>query len=399
MPNIDAQPLVDLYIEGNKVRTENYLQSLQVRKKLGFLEGTVTLFDPAWTYLESFILDKGRKTKMKLSYGWSDNMSNLVEVTLFKYRPTFEDNGIKLEIDFILRQSYAATVKRNVTFDRKKRISDIVQEIANKNGWEAEIEPTRGTFDQPLAQRDLSDIAFIKNVLMNKAVNGSGVGGYRLNFEGNKLYFHTPGFGKTKVYKTYVVNRDPNGEVISFSPRDQVGEMALLGARNLKIISFDPREKETLSYKIDHETSPEALKRQGGKVSAINDGDYVSLPNRVIHSADTTQDELERHGIVRWCDVAVNNYEASATLMGDPFIPVFSNLEFIVVTTQGQVHYLSGNYQVKEVTDDIENGEFTSSVEMFRTSSSQGSEEIKGVEERLIRTTDAPGYVERRVKR
>lgn len=395
MPRTYRQPYVDLYINQTRITTSNYLVSFEVRKSVTGWEGTMELFDPTWTTLEALALEKGVGTEIKFTYGWVGEQTNLIVGRLGEYTPEFDAEGVRLTIEWAFGSMMSARVKRNVNWASNLKISDIVLNIANRNGWEADVEPTKGIFSQPLVQSNVSDFYFIKNVLAPRAVNMANVGGYRVSFEDNKLTFRSMQTRDTNIYKTYKVYRGMDGEVISFSTSENVADEAQLGGRRVTIKSFDPLNKKMIKSETSYQDTNTSLDRDGRKVSTIELDRDRGKPLRVISKPFQKKSELDSYARVKYAQFSQFNYNAEAELLGDPFIPVMGNLQFAVITSTGLLHYLSGVYKVEEVVDTISNGSFTSAVTMYRRGSISGNEELAGIDQSLVKVPVKTGSVYR----
>jgi hypothetical protein len=71
------------------------------------------------------------------------------------------------------------------------------------------------------------------------------------------------------------------------------------------------------------------------------------------------------------------SYEATMTIIGDPGIEVLSPVRVLVFTPNNVLHYTSGIYLVKEVTDSIDSGGFTSTLTLFRPVAKFGTSPVQ----------------------
>lgn len=395
MPRTERQPYVDLYINQTRVTTSNYLVNFEVRKSITGWEGTIELFDPTWTTLEALTMEKGVGTEIKFTYGWVGEQTNLIVGRLGEYTPEFDAEGVRLTIEWAFGSMMSARIKRNVNWSSNLKISEIVAKIANQNGWETDIEPTKGIFSQPIIQSNVSDMYFIKNVLAPRAVNMANVGGYKVSFEDNKLTFRSLQTKDTNIYKTYKVYRGMDGEVISFAPSENVADMAQLGGRRVTIKSFDPLNKKMIKSETSYQDTNTSLDRDGRKVSTIELDRDRGESLRIISKPFQKKSELDSYARVKYAQFSQYNYNAEAELLGDPFIPIMGNLQFSIITPTGLLHYLSGVYKVEEITDTISNGSFTTAVTMCRRGSVSGNEELAGIDQSLVRVPVRTGSVYR----
>jgi hypothetical protein len=369
------QVYFDLSINGNIIPMYNYFQSFTYERKTNGTgnTGTITLFDPTWTFLESFILLQGAtQAKIVFRYGWADYYSPAIDGVLTGYAPEFTSDGVTLRLEFYDISVDANYDRGNLSFKAGMRISDIVQKYADNRGIKAIIEKTRGGFDSPIIQRNCNTLYFIQNELVPRAVNLQGLGGYTFFFdESGALHFHTPLYnpkntGKIDVYKTYIVYRGMNGEVLSFSPSEDAYKQVFLGSHDVYVESVDPIKKKVIKTTVNASNYPIATITGTGEVNVIKP--KGNSHGRVIKSAHPKQDNIDDYGKSRFALYNLNNYTATAEIVGDPIIPIQCFVEFIVITAQDRIHPLSGIYWVTGITQSIEGGNFTSSLEMSRNS-------------------------------
>jgi len=380
------QTYFDLSINGTKIPTYNYFQSFSYERKTSAAgnTGSITLFDPNWSYLESFVLLKDQpNADIEFSYGWSDLYSKPIKGKITAYSPEFSSDGVTLKLDFMGLEALNSCVRDNLSFKVGTRISDIVKQYADSRGIkETVIEKTRGGFDSPIIKRNCNDDYFIQNELVPRAVNLKGLSGYLFFYdETGVLHFHTPLYSSKnadtiKVYKTYLVYRGMNGEVISFTPDDMAYKRAFLGSHKVFVESVDPKTKKVIKSVID--SSGSSTQIISGKLSDAPKIKGKSA-SRTIKSAHPKQESIDDQAKSRFACYNLDAFSATAEILGDPYLPIAGQeqekgqglafVEFIVITSQDRVHPLSGIYWIKHVTDSMDGGSYTSSLELSRSSS------------------------------
>jgi len=178
------------------------------------------------------------------------------------------------------------------------------------------------------------------------------------------------------------VQRGVDSEVQEFSPSDNVANIAQYGGKKIKVFGVDPLNKKVISSEFSSKNQSN-IPTTGGFQSSPSDEEIVkTVKQKPFHRSE----DVQNYAKLRYAEVNAHAYHASAVLLGDPNIPVFGSVEFIVLTTSGITHYLSGTYRVEEITDRIENGNFTSTLNLYRASVSKGSETIKAIEQQIVRT-------------
>jgi len=368
------QTYFELSINGTSIPVYNYFQSFTYDRKINGKgnTGSITLFDPNWTYLESFVLLKNQTlADVEFVYGWSDAPSPKRKGKITAYTPEFSSDGVTLKLDFYDESVVSTYNRNNLSYKAGTRISDIVQQYADDNNIkETMIEKTRGGFDSPIVKRNCNDVYFIQNELVPRAVNLKGLSGYTFFYdEKGALHFHTPLYNSKNsndisVYKTYIVYRGMNGEVISFAPNDEAYMQAFLGAHSVYVESVDPKTKKIIKSIVDSSNS--SIQIISGKLSNAPTAKGNS-PSRVIKSAHPKQEHIDDQAKSRFAVYNLNNYTATAELLGDSHLPIMGYVEFIVITSQDRIHPLSGIYWITGITDSIDGGNFTSSLELSRS--------------------------------
>jgi phage protein D len=374
----DLQPKVLIVINGNEIPSHQYLVSLEVKKDGAGYEGSIELYDPDWTVVESIILEKGVDTVFDITYGWDKDTSTQFSARLINYEPTFSEDGVHLNIEFLPGDRIPLREKNSVVWSSDLRISEIITTIAAKNGWGLNIEPTLGTFSKPFIQNNVSDMYFIQKSLMPFAKNVHGNGGFQLNVQNNVLSFHTSGFRQESIYKTYYIQRGRINEVKSFSVSENTADVAQCGGNKVTAVGFDPVEKKSIkgvaSYKI-----PSGMTLDGTKIPSVIPFERPQADLCVIHRPFHSQSEAEDFAKIRYTTYSQYNFNATMDIMGDPNVPLFALIEIIILTPSGIMHYLSGVYTVQSITDKIGAGDYTTSLELNRNATSKGSLEVEGV--------------------
>lgn len=137
---------------------------------------------------------------------------------------------VRLELKDIL-----FTMSRSTkTAARRGKISDIIKQIATENSLsDTIIEPTVG--DGIWIQNFLDDADFIRNRMVQRAINVKGRGCYNFYVQDNVLHFHSPDYqAQLKELVFYAANN------IGLTQLDESQHMLEYGASGVHVVAYDP---------------------------------------------------------------------------------------------------------------------------------------------------------------
>lgn len=380
----------------------NMTHNLEVGNLGGF---NLSLFDPAFEVLEdAFTRSVEEDVPVLIRYGWQDGpTSDVFRTTLTNYTPTFEAQGVTLNLSFNSLEASRSFREVKTRGFPNQSIDSIVRQLFLEDGWEVPdgaITPTTDTSKEfTYVQSNMSNITFIKSVLAPDAVaKNSNVGGYRFRHIGRKAYFQP--IQPSSLVRQYVFAHDSNGVVLSFSPGYNGNQVIYRsGTRQVRGVAWTTSGKthEYLTLDVD---SP-VIQQQLGSVT-------TTLPRRSIRLNDKTISPPPKEGKVGRSfihpytagspeslayvkakfDVGLTlGFPAEATIMGDPTILPQDYVEFVVLRHDGVPHtFSSGMYQVDGVQHSISGGNWVTTLKMHRDSTNSGrvipGEKFKSLGER-----------------
>jgi len=366
------------------------------------VKGNVSLFDPAFTRIESILVATSGSRKIRLRFGWEEDAPPAGNVptfygTITEYQPGFAVEGLSLSLDFI------GTAMLLQALDKKpeKRawpegtvVSQIVRDLATSFGWATEdvfdgrttptVETTDGVTDTALGINDESAFKFIQDTLIKRAVNSRGEG-YYAHLDDTRtpavIHFHSENFltsagpvGQSAAHR-FVFARGQPSRVQSFEVAETGIFQALLGAKGGEYESNDsvdgtrvrgegakPGDEAKKGLAKDHRLLP----------------DEVSLPaplatgtvksRRPIIARDDAEMVRQAQAIIsRTIEHAV---KATLKVIGTHDVRVFDLVEVVYqtpsVSESVQAHYLSGVYTCHGVSHDFGSGGWTTTLKMLR---------------------------------
>lgn len=368
-----------------------YLEEVSVELNTGgSWTASLTLFDTEFDALELAILAAEADRNIQFSFGW-DDVNNSVQRTfngwVIRSQPEFQPHGTSLTLEIMARAPGKGAVDRKIrSFPEGMRASEIVEAIAVLNGWASIIEPTDAALETPFNSKGESDFNFIRDQLLKQARSLNGGSDYHLFFdEEDTLHFHTSRFlsGQTHAYR---LARDMSGEVLSFAPTESAIFGVLEGGGNAKFTSPVSAQGGTA------EVSSSASAGVGGEGApttfdaaakpSLGDGthSYVNLYSR--YPAEVERIARSRHEHYRRI-----TYNAEMSVRGTHRVRVMDYVRVEVVKTNGEQHYLSGNFQVFSVKHAFSAGaDWTTGFTLTR----EGISSQPGTEPTVASTTITP---------
>ena len=382
-------PLIEYSMGGSRYSTEkdeiaqlDYVSSILSRSNMHRI--TIPNF--------TGVLDS--KDKITFKFGWTGG--NLCDAHVaWLYGSDFFFDSPDIPDAIVTGCDYSLNINRgekNRGFTKKK-MSDIVREIASDNGLEPVVEDTVGVYT--VRQIWMSDIAFIKKVLLPKAVSAKNKRGdydIYIDYKG-RLHFHTPDY-QNQVYKKYVLGTQDVREFrLTFH-----GEISnALGGLETKIHGYDPFEKEVLSF-VANDGSTGEKELLGIKTTMLDLPRGVQT-GRYYHEVDETKQEVENTARARWYRAHRIRYTALLKILGDPNLEAGEVVSVIVPLPNGEDHYSSGRYLVQVAHHAVTRGKgYFTFLYLARNGLLEGDTTLKGTKRKGI-LERAKGAIVKEAKR
>jgi hypothetical protein len=350
-----------------RIPAQEFVQEFEVESSTkSAYSGSITLFDEGDT-LENLFLVSGLNRRVRFRWNWSDlglASAPLFVGSILRYTPTFMPQGIQFVLEIIPTSLMSAVVKRTPprSFAAGRLISDIVQQIADENGWPTTdvrgnptIEPTATSLDQPFNGSDESDVRFINEQLREQAENAAGVGGYSFCFDTfGAVHFHTKTFLPSKV-RRYVFGRDLAGEVLSFTPTDTSALAMVAGAGN---VVFRGQSSLNAAALAKDGTTTTGLSDQPEVVeeSASAAADFGGTTHAAINLITRDAGELDRLAKDRRERARDLYFMAELQVMGTHGVELFDYVDVSYLRRNGQLHYMSGRFRVRKILHSYSSG-------------------------------------------
>lgn len=357
---------------------------------------TITVFDETALLLE-YELIKGYQN-IVFSYGYENGDSSPVyQGSATEYQTDFNSAGSRLTINGMSSSVSAFTDPKSKTYSKKenkpdsegKLIHEIVKEIAEEEGWVlgniVECEPVDdGTGKNKVFTRNNQTAQiFIVNELIPYAKSAeTGDSNFILNFEDSS--------------EGTIVNFYPTNQIARDTSKDQARSFEFQwgsGDRTTTVISFKPGYSGSLRLAggggVVDASAMDSVTNEMFNISYTNSSDPnrttlgnksydYSKSTRYIGGSSYSMDEMKNIAAYMWATNANYPIEAQLNIMGDPTIQAYDLVSVVMLNKDGLPHHSSGVYLVKEITDTIRGGLFTTNLLLYKNASGEGSTDAGG---------------------
>lgn len=329
-------------------------------------ETSIVVYDDSAFIVEAMLLSGGTHT-IYLQYGWGDNMSKTYVREVSRYELEFNSQGSTLTIESIPNSTEDVIDETPQSYTGSSFV-DIVNQYCESKGItiDGKIEASKSLYDKDFTTADAttqypkeneSDEDFIRRML-SKCVPESG-GCYEIvmkdetDEDGNvtrHLKVTTTGGGgsDTVITKkfTYVLGKE-HEEIISFTPENNVGLIAGFTGAAFVASGVNPLTNDVqvvTTQRLDDKGK--TIRKIAG--SCYTNNEMLSMQNAIM------------------AGMAEQQYTAELVLVGTVDIEPEDEIDMSVLTKDGIQHHSSGVYTVKQVTDSISGGSFTTTLLMCK---------------------------------
>lgn len=326
----------------------------------------IEVYDDTALVVEAAIINSDNK--IEFEYGYANGpMSKRYQATITKYNPDFHGMGNLLTIEGVATGAVDTKEKGLVTREYKGLISDIVSQIAVEEGWRiGNIVKTRPVYsssnnsgkesEYKVFKREKQEAKeFIEKVLASEAISeqdGKGDYSFRLETteEGTFCYFEPKGWeSNSSLELSYQYTMGvPHEEIIEFSPQYNDVLSAIVGSNVVTAASMDPNNNDIVNVKVEKDEHP----------------DWAF--SRVVGGSSYTASELQSLAESVYAKANMLSYPATLVLRGKPNVKPMSLMSIVVLTRDGYPHHSSGVYFIQDVTDTIEDGLFTTTLNLLK---------------------------------
>jgi hypothetical protein len=266
---------------------------------------------------------------------------------------------------------------------RKGTISGIVQSIAQSTGLEAVVEPTDGEF--VLIQSFLDDTQFIRERLLDRAINKQGKGGYFFFIRDNVLHFHTLDYQGSVKHVDYYADFSGNFDAMDRSQNPVLWHAGITG---VCVVLHDPYTGQ--SKEVD--SDPAKAVRLADSIYQFDavEGGNVTVPYHL-----STNPVVEANAIAqaRYQRARLATFKTELTLFKSILIRHGDLLNLNLDQQNNRTSEYSGYHYVVSTTHAIKQGKVTSVYTLNRgeTQTKRGVLSTQDKNLQLVPETKAPG--------
>lgn len=360
-----------------EIPAHEFLQSFEVRfSDRSSVAGTLSLFDFAGDYLESLFIIEGIKRRVFLRWGWDDGRGITQHpqfvMSVVKYTPTFTAEGVELQLDLTATGAVQqVSDKRGRSWAAGNTATGIFREIAADRGWKLIDHLGRKTVEESdgflpeINQGGESDMNFIRKILLPKSVNvGKRSFKFKIDKDGT-VHFHSDTL-LNRVAIIYNFARSAMGDVISFAPTDESLFAMLKGSGNAVYVAVDSAEGvKTEIVTTDAGGVPAAKKTLHPDSAYITD--YPGVRKARVAVTAITPEELLHKAAHRVDGLRAEAYLADLSVKGTHAPQAMDYVTANYYKHDGQIHYLSGTFLVKEVIHTVDSSSWQTAMVLQRT--------------------------------
>ena len=350
----------------------------------------ILLFDPDFDIIERYIHTGGLGTRCVYSFGWRDLIvSREYQGLIRTYGTSITPGGTELEFTIQSPNAAKGAARPTVHFGRMS-VEQAVRKACTAIGIPEQdqiIEPTDKT---PLLIPDLlgydgmTFIRWLEEITpLARSQQGADYGAYSWAFDPDGAFrFTTQSRADrfhTRLYDAYVYGFANDGRVMNMSLLDQRVLISMLGGEFTSGSSFDTAEAQLLRTDIDPETGLLTTVNDGpgnAPVAADQDVPYTSWAVNDIVESDI---EARLRATSQWRLYNTYNFQIQMQILGDPHLRWGDFIYIRVVKRDGTPHFLSGYYSILNITHEISQGNFTSTLRLIRRASYLGDLERSNV--------------------
>lgn len=375
---IASQPLhayVKIYLGdkllANEENKPNTIQRLSVtRVDASSLNADVTLFDPNWDEIED-ALSKNYQNVV-IEYGYRNQKPEPVRrmFMLQTYSLDFTSVGTILNVNAITDGAIENLKPVTVSTGNAYNPTEAVKKICEYMGWKiGSMDATVDvSMENPFNVVNDFPITYIQNEIVPLSQTPDGES---LEFElDDTVTPHVASFKRityesldSRSVKTFIYQRgyDSVVQALSFNVKGVFGGGGeLMTASGLQSGIIDTKTKEIEYHMENNKTAI---------VSSTGNMQHISSTQSIPYTqyAGSSPDQMKKKLYYSMQAAYSNHYEATMTILGDTSINVMEPVRLINLTDKGTLHHTSGIYTVKKILDNISDGSFLTTLEMYRS--------------------------------
>lgn len=366
----------------------DYLQSISLEvSSEGSWSAHVVLFDSQGDTLEGLAFSNNKHKEIQFRFGWDNPAAPQIpwwRGAILRYTPTFTSEGTQLALEIVPTTMLDSALRRQSrSFPAGMTATEIFVAIAQDpvNNWllhdergKSTVEASAGALEE-YPFRGESDVEFITDRLLKQAVNTKN-DHFLFRLVGRTAYFHsvtyTPDGSNYPLAADYVFYADNAGEVIEFTPTDNVVEASLMGGGNASFTGASSQGGTALEIVAKAMSGIQA--QSGVTASALTIIADASTKRQVaadfvhskIYKNARSIEELQRLAAHHWSELSQFTYRATLVVRGTHAVMAYDRIQVRRIMKNGKVHYMSGVFLVDKVSHDVGSSGWTTTMQLCR---------------------------------
>jgi len=336
----------DLKMEQARLQSALYYQSIR-----GMAQYWISASDVSWSYFDAlYEADAELQMRIGISRDNDTQWSPVQKLHVGNVRAAYQGNGISVLISGMdAGEKLFRNCSRKVWSEKK--VSEIVEELAEEAGLDTQVEATKDKFD--LAQGIQPDGQYIQKTLLPLAYNESRQDYLCYMKDGSTLVFEPPDVSSVQATLKFPGASDDYTPLEPPSIYYRPINMPLNGAWSIEQRAVDPWEKTARFFVADD--SSVNLQKYASKVPEAPD-----KPSRIMHSVYSEKKVLENVTKAMWGSRARELWIVDAKTELSPKLEIGRAIRFEMTKPDGESHFSSGKYMLAGLLHWVDVGTQTS---------------------------------------
>lgn len=354
-------------------------------------EWELRVFDATGITVEAKIIDimqHGAIGDAKLRWGYTNGEQSEEKILeILDYQVTGLTGGVAITVSGFSADRAEHRIKK-APEKFKLPIHDIVQHIADRNGWVARIgPPPHGTIEETVViqdketslsgrdeiktftQKNQTDWQFLTYLAQHSEMKREPhLHDYKVYFRnGSELHFHPP-FKENDVSREYYYNTR-EADIISYSPQIVGRWLAFLGGGKSKCVGYDFYEDKSIERTNDYQHyKPRPILNAKPILQEIEEvGRDAELHNRVYYPSVFNKFHFDIWSASMWERWFNTSNQLVIEVVGDPRVEA-GHTVMVYAFVNNRLHYTSGKYLVFRATHHIGPAGYITTHELYADS-------------------------------
>lgn len=386
LTEVPSTPFIKMWIGDYELSSlpPNYLISFSLNKSpssnASGSDFTISIFDARWDEVEEALMkaayvNEGREytTQVRFMYGYAEGEQSPVynAYSVLTYTVDLKSSGVILVITGILKDSVDNMTPMTLGTGTNNP-TQAAKEISKKLGYQIDDRnfDASKNMDLPNAEQysliNDNPIKYISTVLAPQAIRESdGSTGYKFWLDDTtdppSANFR-PFEATQETVRSYVYQKGVNTTVLDL----QMNIEWMFGGTGISQTTT-----RVTSQVIDANGTVRELSQDLDSARTIVTGNRsLTSPTqstRNINGSGYSASQMDAILKYRLSSDHTAGYEGTIRVMGEIGIKVSDRIRLIVLTEGGILHHSSGVYMIKQISDNISAGEFTTSMQIWKT--------------------------------